>query len=89
MKPKYLRAARTAPDKQQGVSPIRASLARLPRWLQHFLTWLTGEALPGQSPLWPNSPAIQIAVAALTLVGGVGLGMLTGNDFIFIHINYA
>lgn len=89
MKPKHVRAGRAAPDEQQGVSPIRASLARLPRWLQYLITWLTGEALPGQSPLLPNSPAIQIAVAALTLIGGIGLGMLTGSNIIFIDISYA
>jgi len=30
---------------------IRASFQRFPRWTQHFWTWWTGKALPGQRPL--------------------------------------
>lgn len=69
------------------VHPIRASLARLPAWTQHFLTWLTGYALPLQRPLLPNSPAIQIAVAVIALLGGIGLGMAM-SSIVFEPINY-
>lgn len=72
----------------EDIHPIRASLARLPGWMQPFMTWLTGYALPGQKPLLPNSPAIQIAAAASTLVIAVGLGAMLG-DVAFSPINFA
>jgi hypothetical protein len=55
------------------VSPRVGMATRLPRWLQPFLTWLTGQALPGQRPLVPQSSATQIATGLLWLFGGAAL----------------
>jgi hypothetical protein len=82
MKPKNQTSAHLAPNDDRDIHPIRRSLRRLPRRLQHLITWLTGEALPWQQPLLPNSPSIQIAIATVTLIGGVCLGMTMGESLV-------
>lgn len=49
---------------------VRATMARVP-WSQHFLTWLTGKALPGQEPLLRSNPALQLVTGLLGLLAGV------------------
>lgn len=66
------------------IPPIRASLTRLPKCTQHFLTWLTACALPGQKPLWPNSPGIQVAMSFLRLFLAIGLSMLMTDSMVHI-----
>jgi len=39
-------------------------------WVQNFLTWLTGRATPGQSPLFRSTPTLQVGAAAFWLVFG-------------------
>lgn len=63
-------------EETKDIPPIRASLTRLPKCTQHFLTWLTACALPGQKPLLPNSPGIQVAMSFLRLFLAIGLSML-------------
>jgi len=71
------------------VPPIRASLTRLPKCTQHFLTWLTACALPGQKPLWPNSPGIQVAMSFLRLFLAIGLSMLMTDSMVHILADIA
>lgn len=73
----------TTEDKTD-IPPIRASLTRLPKCAQHFMTWLTACALPGQKPLLPNSPSIQVAMSFLRLFLAVGLGMLMTDSMVHI-----
>ena len=44
---------------------VRASYLRFPAWSQHFWTWQTGKALPGQKPLlrhtWSSYLAVTLA----------------------------
>lgn len=70
---------------ESDVSDVRQSMVvvseRLPgvlhRWVQNFLTWLTGRALPGQSPLFKSTPTLQVLAATFWLLGGViGGGVL-------------
>jgi hypothetical protein len=55
---------------------IRQSMARLPKWVQPFLTWLTSRALPGQRPLFDNTPGTQIAGGFLMLFGGAAISTM-------------
>ncbi len=49
---------------------VRASYLRFPAWTQHFWTWQTGKALPGQTPLVRHTWASYlIAVAVLFFTG--------------------
>lgn len=58
------------------IDPIRASLLRLPRFLQPFLTWLTAYALPGQKRLFRISPAAHLVLSAGTILVAVSLNLL-------------
>lgn len=48
----------------------RETMAQLPSFVQPFLTWLTGKALPGQQPLFRHTPFTQLAAGLLMLFGG-------------------
>jgi hypothetical protein len=53
-----------------GPDDVRASYLRFPRWTQHFWTWQTGRALPGQRPLVHRTWAGYLAgTLAVFLVG--------------------
>jgi len=45
--------------------------ARLPAWAQPGLTWVTGHALPGQRPLWRQTPQSQLAIGLVLALGGL------------------
>lgn len=52
---------------------VRESYARLPAFTQRFLTWVTGEPLPGQRPLFEMTPYRYLAATLLRLAVGVSL----------------
>jgi hypothetical protein len=53
------------------VTDVRATYLRFPAWTQHFWTWQTGKALPGQRPLlrhtWATYLALTIGLFAVGL----------------------
>jgi hypothetical protein len=52
---------------------VRASFLRFPRWSQHFWTWLTGKALPGQQPLIRQTWYSYLAQTLATFFAGLAL----------------
>ncbi|WP_320069477.1 fatty acid desaturase [Micromonospora sp. RTGN7] len=50
---------------------IRATYLRFPAWTQHFWTWQTGKALPGQEPLLRHTWASYLAVTLGLFLGGL------------------
>ncbi len=54
---------------------VRATYLRFPAWTQHFWTWQTGKALPGQQPLVRHTWASYLAVTLAVFF--VGLAMST------------
>lgn len=57
--------------------PRTAMADRLPAFFQPFLTWLTSKALPGQKPLFRNSPVTQILTGFGLLFFGAAGGAVT------------
>ncbi len=55
------------------VRDVRATYRRFPGWTQHFWTWQTGKALPGQEPLLRHTWASYLAVVVALFVGGLAL----------------
>jgi hypothetical protein len=55
------------------VSDIRATYLRFPGWTQHFWTWQTGKALPGQEPLIRHTWASYLAVTLGVFLGGLAI----------------
>jgi fatty acid desaturase len=53
----------------------RETMRVLPRWLQPFLTWLTGMPLSDQVPLFRSTPIIRAAGATAVTLSGVTLGV--------------
>jgi hypothetical protein len=51
---------------------IRATYLRFPAWTQHFWTWQTGKALPGQKPLLRHTWASYLAVTLTVFLAGLG-----------------
>lgn len=60
----------------QSAIDVRMSMARLPRFLQPFLTWLTGLPLPGEAPLFRWTWEGRIASAVAVLILGLWFGMV-------------
>lgn len=59
-----------------GVIDVRATYRRFPAWTQHFWTWQTGKALPGQQPLLRHSWASYLAVTLAAFLGGLVMSTL-------------
>ncbi|MFX1740024.1 hypothetical protein PXJ20_32370 [Paraburkholderia sp. A1RI_3L] len=55
---------------------VRASYLVFPGWTQHFWTWLTGKALPGQSPLFRHTWYSYLGVTLAVFFGGLTLSSL-------------
>jgi hypothetical protein len=55
---------------------VRATYLRFPGWTQHFWTWQTGKALPGQKPLLRHTWASYLAVTLTAFLGGLTLTSL-------------
>jgi hypothetical protein len=55
------------------VPDVRATYLRFPAWTQHFWTWQTGKALPGQRPLLRHTWASYLAVTLTLFLGGLAL----------------
>jgi hypothetical protein len=55
------------------VQDVRATYLRFPAWTQHFWTWQTGKALPGQKPLLRLSWASYLAVTLTVFFVGLAL----------------
>jgi hypothetical protein len=64
----------------ESIHPIRASLARLPKHLQPFFTWLTAYALPGQQPLIPLTSAAHLILSATRLFLYVVVGLVLAHQ---------
>lgn len=52
---------------------VRATYLRFPAWTQHFWTWQTGKALPGQKPLLRHTWASYLAVTLSVFLGGLAV----------------
>lgn len=52
---------------------VRASYLRFPSWTQHFWTWQTGKALPGQQPLIRHTWASYLATTLALFLGGLAV----------------
>jgi fatty acid desaturase len=63
----------------EGSQPVdvRATYLRFPRWTQHFWTWQTGKALPGQQPLLRHTWASYLAVTLTVFLGGLALSSVS------------
>ena len=55
---------------------VRATYLRFPRWTQHFWTWQTGKALPGQQPLLRHTWASYLAVTLTVFFAGLTVSTL-------------
>jgi len=55
------------------VQDVRATYLRFPGWTQHFWTWQTGKALPGQRPLVRHTWASYVALTLVIYFAGLGL----------------
>jgi len=55
------------------LTDIRATYLRFPGWTQHFWTWLTGKALPHQTPLIRHTWYTYVTVTLLTFFAGLAL----------------
>jgi hypothetical protein len=55
------------------VADVRATYLRFPRWTQHFWTWQTGKALPGQKPLLRHTWSSYLAVTLTLFLGGLAV----------------
>lgn len=58
------------------VLDVRASYLRFPQWTQHFWTWQTGKALPGQRPLVRHTWATYLAVTLTVFFAGLAVSGL-------------
>jgi hypothetical protein len=52
---------------------VRATYLRFPAWTQHFWTWQTGKALPGQKPLLRHTWRSYLAVTLTLFLGGLAV----------------
>ena len=52
---------------------VRETYLRFPAWTQHFWTWQTGRALPGQQPLLRHTWASYLAVTILLFLSGLAV----------------
>jgi hypothetical protein len=55
------------------VDDVRATYLRFPRWTQHFWTWQTGRALPGQQPILRHTWASYLAVTLMVFLTGLAI----------------
>jgi hypothetical protein len=55
------------------VDDVRATYLRFPAWTQHFWTWQTGKALPGQKPLLRHTWASYLAVTLTVFFAGLAV----------------
>ncbi len=55
---------------------VRATYLRFPAWTQHFWTWQTGKALPGQQPLLRHTWASYLAVTLALFLSGLTVSTL-------------
>jgi hypothetical protein len=58
------------------VTDVRATYLRFPGWTQHFWTWQTGRALPGQKPLIRHTWASYFAVTLAVFFAGLTVSTL-------------
>jgi len=58
------------------VDDVRASYLRFPAWTQHFWTWQTGKALPGQRPVLRHTWASYLAVTLTLFLAGLTVSTL-------------
>jgi hypothetical protein len=52
---------------------VRATYLRFPAWTQHFWTWQTGKALPGQRPLLHHTWASYLAATLTVFFAGLAV----------------
>src|SRR5689334_21816162 len=52
---------------------VRATYLRFPAWTQHFWTWQTGKALPGQQPLVRHTWATYLGVTLTVFLAGLAM----------------
>ncbi|GAA1188921.1 fatty acid desaturase [Pseudonocardia alaniniphila] len=55
---------------------VRASYLRFPGWTQHFWTWQTGRALPGQKPLIRHTWSTYLAMTLTVFLVGLTVSTL-------------
>ena len=55
------------------MTDVRATYLRFPAWTQHFWTWQTGKALPGQKPLLRHTWASYLTLTLALFLGGLAV----------------
>ncbi|MEO3808375.1 fatty acid desaturase [Sphaerisporangium sp. B11E5] len=55
---------------------VRSTYLRFPSWTQHFWTWQTGKALPGQKPIVRHTWASYLGVTLLLFFAGLTVSTL-------------
>lgn len=55
---------------------VRSTYLRFPSWTQHFWTWQTGKALPGQKPLIRHAWASYLAMTLIVFFTGLAVSTL-------------
>ncbi|WP_046756585.1 fatty acid desaturase [Kordia jejudonensis] len=55
---------------------VRVTMSKLPKFLQWFLTWLTGKAPEEEKPLWRRSNLSHLFTAYIWLMLGISLSIL-------------
>ncbi len=58
------------------VDDVRATYLRFPTWTQHFWTWQTGKALPGQKPLLRHTWASYLTVTLTVFFAGLAVSVV-------------
>jgi hypothetical protein len=59
------------------MTDVRATYLRFPEWTQHFWTWQTGKALPGQQPLLRHTWASYLAVTLALFLSGLAVSVVS------------
>lgn len=58
------------------MADVRATYLRFPAWTQHFWTWQTGKALPGQRPLLRHTWATYLGVTLAAFFAGLATSVV-------------
>src|ERR1039458_2069638 len=59
------------------MTDVRATYLRFPEWTQHFWTWQTGKALPGQQSLLRHTWASYLAVTLSLFLSGLAVSVVS------------
>ena len=64
------------------MTDVRLTYLRFPAWTQHFWTWQTGRALPGQEPLLRHTWASYLGVTLAVFLTGLAVSTAAGATMV-------